>query len=610
MTLYAPSTDSQAYRLIARRLFLGRPAIMVVCATAFVASILTSGSSPYGSADGSKDRIGMSAAIAAPYRTLPRDIATGTVSSLSLPAELVQETDAEVPPSFGDADAMIRAAIKATHPRFEAHPLPDTALVADSFQEVSPEQPDATIRMASLVPPSAGGAFPGDRLFPRMPDTESLTIIPPALSTKDQRDSLGRIDTKSGHTDTGTGADTERAYRVESVLAVGGETLAHLLEEFSINEDDQRATLVALRADSIAETLSADDRVDLAFTPNRKLGSNKLIGIRLHFDAAQEKDDRVVELRWDGEMHDLWAGLTLPEAGEPEIAFRPVTTSEALDGFSFGIGEPERVFIRGDVKTSLYAAADDAGMTPGEATTLTDIFRYLVDFERDLQAGDRFEVLFDKKANGDYGDIVYAMIENRGRQVALFRGQTGADSFEYFDQDGKTNKRSLMRTPLAYARVSSNYGMRRHPIDGYRKMHKGVDFRASTGTPIVAAGNGVVDYLGRRGGYGKYIRIRHNGTYKTAYAHLSRYAQGLSSGMRVKQGDVIGYVGSTGRSTGPHLHFEVIENGKRVNPMEVGDFGPIRSLSGADLARFKAGTARINFVLGELRPKALVAKVE
>lgn len=604
MTLYAPSTDSQAYRLIARRLFLGRPAIAAVCVTAFVASIMASGSSTYDPAKGSGERIGLSAAIAAPYLTLPQDAATGTAASLSLPA--VQETDVEVLSSFGDADAMIRAAIKATHPRFEAHPLPDSALVTHRFEDVFPEQPDATIRMASLVPPQAGGPFPGDRLFPRMPDTESLAIIPPALSTRDQRDSLGRIDTRSGHTDPGT----ERPYRVESVLAVGGETLAHLLEEFSINEDDQRATLVALRADSIAETLSADDRVDLAFTPNRKLGTNKLVGIRLHFDAAQEEDDRVVELRWDGEMHDLWAGLTIPEAGEPEIAFRPVTTSEALDGFSLGIGEPERVFVKGDVKTSLYAAADDAGMTPGEATTLTDIFRYLVDFERDLRAGDRFEVLFDKKPNGDYGDIVYAMIENRGRQVALYRGKTGADSFEYFDQDGKTNKRALMRTPLTYARISSNYGMRRHPIDGYRKMHKGVDFRASTGTPVVAAGNGVIDYLGRRGGYGKYIRIRHNGTYKTAYAHLSRYAQGLSSGTRVKQGDVIGYVGSTGRSTGPHLHFEVIENGKRVNPMEVGDFGPIHSLSGADLARFKAGIARINFVLGELRPKALVAKVE
>ena len=141
-------------------------------------------------------------------------------------------------------------------------------------------------------------------------------------------------------------------------------------------------------------------------------------------------------------------------------------------------------------------------------------------------------------------------------------------------------------------------------------MHKGVDFRAARGTPIVAAGNGVVDYVGRRGGYGKYIRIRHNRTYKTAYAHLSRYAKGLTSGSRVKQGDVIGYVGSTGRSTGPHLHFEVLENGKQVNPMEVGDFGPIRSLSGSDLARFKAGIARINLVLAELRPKTVVATIE
>ena len=308
-------------------------------------------------------------------------------------------------------------------------------------------------------------------------------------------------------------------------------------------------------------------------------------------------------------MHDLWASLSVEEEVQ-EASFRPVTTSEALDGMNFGTTEPERVFLQGVIHTSLYAAADEAGMTPGEATTLTDIFRYLVDFERDLRVGDRFEVLFDKKENGDYGDIVYAMIENEGRQVALYRGQTGPEEFQYFDAEGKTNKRALMRTPLAYARVSSNYGMRRHPIDGYRKMHKGVDFRARTGTPIVAAGNGVVDYVGRRGGYGKYIRIRHNGTYKTAYAHLSRYSKGLRSGMRVKQGDVIGYVGSTGRSTGPHLHFEVLENGKQINPMTVGDFGAIRSLAGADLARFKAGIARINLVLAQARPKTRVAEID
>ena len=123
-----------------------------------------------------------------------------------------------------------------------------------------------------------------------------------------------------------------------------------------------------------------------------------------------------------------------------------------------------------------------------------------------------------------------------------------------------------MKTPINGARLSSSYGMRKHPISGYNKMHKGVDFAAPTGTPIFAAGNGIVEYVGRNGGYGKYIRIRHDSTYKTAYAHLNGYKKGISSGVRDKQGDVIGYVGSTGNSTGPHLHYEIIVNGKQINP--------------------------------------------
>ncbi len=605
MTLYAPPTDSQACRLVARRLFLGRPAVMALCVTAFVSSIVTSGHSTFLSEDALEE------SFETPLSAPPPPAVTLASIALPVPAALTKSVETmPVTPIFDDADTMIRATVKAAHPKFEARPLPDSSFTPDHSPEpVSLDQPDATVLMASLVPPEAINDFPGDRLFPRMPDTSSLSIIPPKLQTQDQRDRSAAIDTKSEPPKGDINPVEDTGYRIETVTAVGGETLEHLLDEFSINDDDKRATLVALRADSIAETLSTDDRVDLAFTPNRKLGTNRLIGIRLHFDAAKVEDQRVLELRWDGEMHDLWAAIEMPEETVEEAAFRPVTTTEALNGHALGTGEPERVFLQGVVKTSLYAAADDAGMTPGEATTLTDIFRYLVDFERDLRAGDRFEVLFDKKPNGDYGDIVYAMIENQGRQITLFRGRTGTDDTEYFDSEGKTNKRSLMRTPLAYARISSNYGMRRHPIDGYRKMHKGVDFRASTGTPVVAAGNGVIEYLGRRGGYGKYIRIRHNRTYKTAYAHLSRYAKGLSSGMRIKQGDVIGYVGSTGRSTGPHLHFEVIENGTQVNPMTVGDFGPIRSLSGSDLARFKAGIARINLVLAELRPKTVVAKI-
>ena len=126
--------------------------------------------------------------------------------------------------------------------------------------------------------------------------------------------------------------------------------------------------------------------------------------------------------------------------------------------------------------------------------------------------------------------------------------------------------KSLMKTPINGARLSSSYGMRKHPISGYNKMHKGVDFAAPTGTPIFAAGNGVVEYAGRNGGYGKYVRIRHDSTYKTAYAHLNAYKKGIKNGARVKQGDIIGYVGSTGKSTGPHLHYEIIVNGKQINP--------------------------------------------
>lgn len=601
MTLYAPPTDHHAYRLVARRVLLGRPALVTACTAAVVFSMATSGNSPRATAETHPPA--MSA------------IATAAVA-LSIPTDLPEAQQAPATlPDFDDANEMIRAVIKRAHPRFEARPLPDTEFQADISPADLPDEPKPTLRMASLIPPEASAPFDGDSLFPRIPDTTSLAIVPPVLPRHAHRDDPAEIDTDSGFEASATGApassEAEPArHKVDGVTAKGGETLAELLDAFSINDDDKRATLVALRADSIKETLSEDDRVDLAFTPNRKLGTNRLVAIRLTLDPSDRDGGRKLELRWDGEMYDLWAGLEPAPKAAAEESFRPVTTSEALGDHLLGMGEPERVFLQGVVKTSLYEAADDAGMTPGEAKTLTDIFRYLVDFERDLRPGDRFEVLFDKKENGDYGDIVYAMIENQGRQMALFRAQTGEESVEYFDRDGKTNRRALMRTPLAYARVSSNYGMRRHPIDGYRKMHKGVDFRARTGTPIVAAGNGIVDYVGRRGGYGKYIRIRHNTTYKTAYAHLSRYRKGLTKGARVKQGDIIGYVGSTGRSTGPHLHFEVLENGKQINPMSVGDFGPIRSLTGSELARFKARIARINLVLAEMRPATVIATVE
>ncbi len=244
------------------------------------------------------------------------------------------------------------------------------------------------------------------------------------------------------------------------------------------------------------------------------------------------------------------------------------------DNFIYEINEiplnTEEIFVTGEIKTSLYKAMKDQGLSEIVINEIIRIYSFDVDFQRDIYEGDNFEMLFVKKVNNNgktiqIEDPKYLMLSSRGTPLIYYLYDNGEFS-EYFDEKGKGMTKSLMKTPINGARLSSSYGMRKHPISGYNKMHKGVDFAAPTGTPIFAAGNGVVEYVGRNGGYGKYIRIRHDGTYKTAYAHLNGYKKGISSGVRVKQGDVIGYVGSTGKSTGPHLHYEIIVNGKQINP--------------------------------------------
>ena len=230
----------------------------------------------------------------------------------------------------------------------------------------------------------------------------------------------------------------------------------------------------------------------------------------------------------------------------------------------------ERIFVSGEIKTSLYEAMKQAGLSELIITEIIRIYSFDVDFQRDIYEGDYFEALFTRRKN-DQGKTVqiedpeYLVLSSRGAPLIYYLYSTEEFS-EYFDENGKGMTKSLMKTPINGARLSSSYGMRKHPISGYNKMHKGVDFAAPTGTPIFAAGNGVVEFAGKNGGYGNYIRIRHDSTYKTAYAHLNGFKKGIYGGVRVKQGDVIGFVGSTGRSTGPHLHYEIIVNGQQVNP--------------------------------------------
>ena len=236
---------------------------------------------------------------------------------------------------------------------------------------------------------------------------------------------------------------------------------------------------------------------------------------------------------------------------------------------------PGHMRIETEIETSIYSSALRLGAEDQQVVDFASAFAYDIDFQREIHPGDRFEILFetfyDERGNAvRNGEVLYAALDGKALQRSFYRFTPPDDGVsDYFDQNGESATKFLMKTPINGARISSNFGNRKHPISGYTRLHKGTDFAAPTGTPIYAAGNGTIERAGRNGGYGNYIRIKHKRGYETAYAHLSRYAKGIRAGRTVKQGEVIGYVGSTGASTGPHLHYEVYVNDKPVNVMSL-----------------------------------------
>ena len=243
------------------------------------------------------------------------------------------------------------------------------------------------------------------------------------------------------------------------------------------------------------------------------------------------------------------------------------------------------------ISNSLYADGINNNIPNQILIKLIQLFSFDLDFQRDIQKDTKVSISYEKifvKNKSDYalGDIEYAKIIIKNNTLEYFKFLTDDGFIDYFNRQGKNVKKSILKTPIDGARISSSFGMRKHPISGFNKMHKGVDFAAPIGTPVYAGGNGVIEMVGVNGGYGKYIRIRHNNEYKTAYAHLSSYRKGISKGVRVNQGEVIGYVGSTGRSTGPHLHYEIIYQNKKVNPLKL-KLPSGKILKGDELARFE-----------------------
>ncbi|MEZ5960116.1 MAG: M23 family metallopeptidase [Hyphomonadaceae bacterium] len=255
--------------------------------------------------------------------------------------------------------------------------------------------------------------------------------------------------------------------------------------------------------------------------------------------------------------------------------------------------------IAAPVETSLYSSALELGATDREVAALADAFAYDVDFQRDVRPGDRFELVFERFYDDEgntvrTGDLLFVSLESSRGSREFYQFMAPGDARpDWYDADGKSARRFLMKTPINGARLTSGYGMRRHPILGYSRMHQGTDFAAPTGTPILAAGDGTVARAGPFSSFGNYVRIRHANGYETAYAHMSRFARGMRVGAQVRQGQVIGYVGTTGRSTGPHLHYEVLRRGRQVNPMSL-RVANGRNLTGRALELFMIERERIN----------------
>ena len=264
----------------------------------------------------------------------------------------------------------------------------------------------------------------------------------------------------------------------------------------------------------------------------------------------------------------------------------------------------KEVVVKNIIKNNLYSSAVETGVEPNIIIEFARVFGFEVDFQRDIRKGDWFEIFYEKFEDEnnrvrDTGKIIYASMYVNGEEINLYNFKYNNEE-EYYDIKGKSITKSLMKTPINGARLSSSFGMRKHPILGYNKMHRGTDFAAPSGTPIMASGSGTVTRARWCGGGGNCVKIKHNSTYETVYAHMKAFAKGIREGKKVKQGQIIGYVGSTGLSTGPHLHYEVIVNGKKVNSQRL-KLPSGKTLKGEERQQFELDRIKIDLRLAELR---------
>jgi len=379
-----------------------------------------------------------------------------------------------------------------------------------------------------------------------------------------------------------------------------GREAPRLVEQVvEVQKGDTLMELLVGAGISTAEAHEAVTALEEVFSPRHLRPGQE---IKLNLTAPAQKADNAEQNRL--------VALRLQPSAE-----RDVEVTRADDGgfIAASIDRPlsiEVIHAAAHIDSSLFEAGQARAVPLPIMAELIRAFSFDVDFQREIQPGDRYEILYEQYRDdagelAKTGNILYAALTLRDHRIEVYRFTPSDGRTDYFKPNGESIRRALLRTPIDGARISSGFGMRKHPILGYSRMHKGIDFAAPTGTPIFAAGDGVITQIGRNGGYGNYIRIRHNSRYSTAYAHISRFAKGIRKGSRVRQGQVIAYVGSTGRSTGPHLHYEVLVEGKQTNPRSI-KLPTGQILEGEDLKAFQAAKTEIDRLRNGLRHDRLL----
>ncbi len=394
-----------------------------------------------------------------------------------------------------------------------------------------------------------------------------------------------------------------------------GDTLMGALTDAGISATEAQAVITALSKAYDPRAIHAGQSFDLTFAaPPPPSDTPSVITITEPNDSVSGNDMAGVDESSVEPVSEA-PGKLLSILFSPSVDHDITVTRTASN--TFVVGDAQKVLhaqmhhAGAKINSSLYLSAMRAGIPAEVVVEMIRMFSYEIDFQRDLQPGDSFEVLYNYYYTADgqpakQGDISYAALHTGGRTIALYRHVLQGQPADYFDSRGQSAKGMLMKTPVDGARISSGFGMRFHPVLGYTRMHKGVDFAVPDGTPVMAAGSGTIQIAGRVNGYGNFVLINHGNGYSTAYGHLSRFAAGIHQGSRVRQGQVVAYSGHTGLATGPHLHYEIRIHNQQVNPASV-KLASGRKLEGSELRSFLNERLHADLQLASMKLETKVA---